>query len=92
MQRPFRLSDTSRGPRRDVADELRFHLEMRTREFVERGLSPEEAERAALASFGDVAAVEAECVDVRERSRRPCRRRTGCRRRRTSRSSTSRGP
>ena len=65
MPRSFRLSDSRPDPRRDVEDEIRFHLEMRTREFIERGMSPEEARRAAGASFGDVAAIEAECRDVR---------------------------
>lgn len=51
---------------RDVADELRFHLEMRTREFMEQGMSPEEARRAADAAFGDVAAIDAELRAGRE--------------------------
>ena len=41
------------------------HLDMRTREFIERGMSPEDARRAAAASFGDVEAIEAECRDER---------------------------
>src|SRR5438045_2909819 len=41
------------------------HLDMRRREFVERGRSPEDARRAAAASFGDVEAIEAECRDER---------------------------
>ena len=65
MPRSFRLSDSRSDPRRDVEDEIRFHLEMRAREYMERGMSPEDARRAAGASFGDVAAIEAECRDVR---------------------------
>ena len=61
MKRSFRFAHS----RRDVADEIGFHLEMRTREFIERGMSPDEARRAAAASFGDVAAIEAECRDER---------------------------
>jgi predicted permease len=38
----------------EVAGELTFHLEMRVREFVAAGMTPEEARRAALARFGDV--------------------------------------
>ncbi|MFL5616408.1 MAG: ADOP family duplicated permease [Gemmatimonadaceae bacterium] len=57
MPRSFRFTHS----RRDVTDEIGFHLEMRTREFIERGMSPEDARRAAAASFGDVAAIEAEC-------------------------------
>ncbi|MFL5582295.1 MAG: ADOP family duplicated permease, partial [Gemmatimonadaceae bacterium] len=66
MKRSFRLSDSAPDARRDVADELRFHLDMRTKEFEERGMSPEDARRAAVASFGDPEAVAAECRTVRE--------------------------
>ena len=65
MRRIFRLTDSRPDPRRDVADEIDFHLEMRTREYIERGLSPDDARRAASASFGDVAAIQAECRGVR---------------------------
>ncbi|HEX7122812.1 MAG TPA: ABC transporter permease, partial [Gemmatimonadaceae bacterium] len=41
----------------DVEDELRFHLEMRRRDFEERGLPPDQAEHAALQRFGDVARI-----------------------------------
>jgi putative ABC transport system permease protein len=61
MKRSFRFTHS----RHDVADEIGFHLEMRTREFIERGMSPEDARRAAAASFGDVEAIEAECRDER---------------------------
>ena len=61
MKRSFRFTHS----RRDVADEIGFHLEMRTREFIERGMSPDDARRAAAASFGDVDAIEAECRDER---------------------------
>ena len=57
MPRAFRVINS----KREVSDEIAFHLEMRTREFTERGMSPEEARRAAAASFGDVAAIEAAC-------------------------------
>jgi len=56
-KRSFRLSDSRPDARRDVDDELAFHLEMRTREFVEQGFSEEEARRKAAASFGDVGAI-----------------------------------
>jgi hypothetical protein len=60
MKRSFRLSDSKPDPRRDVSDELRFHIEMRTQEFIEQGMSAEDARRAALAAFGDVGEIEAE--------------------------------
>jgi len=34
-------------------DEIRFHVEMRAREFVSAGLAPEEAQRKAIALFGN---------------------------------------
>ena len=66
MPRSFRFGNSTR----DVADEITFHLEMRTREFIERGMSPDEARRAAAVSFGDVAAIEAACRAERERRAR----------------------
>ena len=51
--------------RRSVADqvdeELDFHLEMVTRELVERGQSEQEARAEAVRRFGDLAAVGASC-------------------------------
>src|SRR3954464_2783833 len=75
MKRTFRLSDTRPDARRDVGDEIRFHLDMRVNELVERGMTREEASREARRHLGDVAAIEAECRDVRavrtrERGRR----------------------
>jgi putative ABC transport system permease protein len=61
MKRSFRFAHS----RHDVADEIGFHLEMRTREFIERGMSPDDARRAAAASFGDIDAIQAECRDER---------------------------
>jgi predicted permease len=75
MKRTFRLSDTRPDARRDVSDEIRFHLDMRAQELVEQGMSREEAWREARRQFGDIAAIEAECRDerrarARERGRR----------------------
>ena len=54
MKKSFRLSDTVPNAKRDVDDELAFHLEMRKREFMEQGMSEEEARARAAESFGDV--------------------------------------
>ncbi len=43
---------------RDLSDELRFHVEMRTRENIAAGMSPEEARYAALRAFGNVSLVK----------------------------------
>jgi len=59
-KRSFRLSDTKPDAKRDVDDEVAFHLEMRTREFIEQGMSPDEARRKAAASFGDVQAIRSD--------------------------------
>jgi putative ABC transport system permease protein len=75
MKRILRPSDIRPDRKREVGDELRFHLEMRTREFVEQGMSPEEGRRAAQASFGDVAAITAELEVARaDRDRERARR------------------
>jgi putative ABC transport system permease protein len=75
MKRSFRLSDSKPNPRRDVSDELQFHLEMRTQEFIEQGMSPDEARRAALAAFGDVSDIEAALRTERTQRAREHRRR-----------------
>src|SRR6185503_11856837 len=62
-KRTFRLSDSRPDPKRDVDDELAFHLEMRTREFIDQGMSPDEARRRAAASFGDVQSIR---TDLRQ--------------------------
>lgn len=59
----------------DVDDELRFHLEMRAREYEARGMDPGEAQRATLERFGDVERIggELRAHDLRrarERNRR----------------------
>src|SRR5918993_2993924 len=49
----------------ELDDELSFHLDKEIEENVRRGMSPEEARRAALRSFGGVERVKEECRDVR---------------------------
>lgn len=39
---------------RDMADEMRFHVEMEAAELVRRGMAPDEAERIARATFGGI--------------------------------------
>ncbi|HTJ22187.1 MAG TPA: ABC transporter permease [Gemmatimonadaceae bacterium] len=65
MKRVFRSAAVRPDASRDVRDEIQFHIEMRTREFIEQGLSPEDARRAALAAFGDTVAVDAELSSAR---------------------------
>src|SRR3954463_16398118 len=47
-------------PADDISDEVRFHLEMREREAVRVGRSPEQAAADARQRFGDVGALVSE--------------------------------
>ncbi len=60
------------GPRAvdDVDDELQFHFEMRVRDFMNRGLSEEEARAAVLRRLGNIAGVRAQCVAITSRRER----------------------
>ena len=53
-----------RDPRMDAADEVRFHIEMRTRDHVARGMTPEGARRAAEAEFGNPQTVVDEVANI----------------------------
>ena len=50
---------------REVEAELRFHIEMRTRANIEQGMRPDDAQRAALQSFGDFERVRNNCCEIR---------------------------
>ncbi|HEV8497242.1 MAG TPA: ABC transporter permease [Gemmatimonadaceae bacterium] len=63
-----------RDPRRDVDDEIRFHIEMRVRDLVARGMASDEARRIAERDFGDARAVRAETLRIDERMLRRERR------------------
>jgi len=65
MRRVFRIFGT-RQIRREVDDELAFHLEMRTQRLIEGGMSRDAAEREALRQFGDVNGVRDNCVSMDE--------------------------
>ena len=57
----------------EVREEIRFYLEERAQEFVEEGMEPGEAWKAALEAFGDVGRIEAEVrgwAKTRETKRR----------------------
>ena len=68
--RAFRILLFRPNVRDEVREEIEFYLEMRAGELVDRGMSPEEARRAALAAFGDPARVEAKTVEMAKRLRR----------------------
>ena len=54
----------------DVDDELRFHIEMRTREYVAKGLTPERARAAALDRLGHISTAREQCVVIGEERER----------------------
>jgi len=54
----------------EVDEELAFHIEMRTRELVDRGVDPRIAREMVLARLGDVGHLKRTCVDLgRKRDR-----------------------
>ena len=57
-------------PKPDVEAELSFHVEMRIRELVEQGETPERARYMALQRFGDFDRTREACVAINQRRRR----------------------
>jgi len=49
----------------EVETELRFHIAMRARANVEQGMRPDDAQRAAVQSFGDFERVKNDCCEIR---------------------------
>ena len=60
------------GPRAeaDVDDELRFHIEMRVRDYIAQGMTEEEARAATARRLGDLATNRAECLTITTRRQR----------------------
>ena len=56
-----------RDPRRDVEDEIQFHLEARVADLIAKGLSSEAARRRAEAEFGDARAIREETMAIDQR-------------------------
>ena len=54
-----------REAKREIDEELRFHLEQRTAENLAAGMSPEEAAREARKRFGNVQSIREECRETR---------------------------
>ncbi len=63
-RRPFRLALGAKHLKRDVDQEIEFHIAMRTQALVAQGLDAETARARAVAQFGDSAAVREECVTI----------------------------
>lgn len=54
-------------PQRDVDDELAFHIAMRVEEFRRAGMTPDDAELAAMQRFGSMGQVREECRELGRR-------------------------
>jgi len=50
---------------REVEDELQFHIELRTRDNIAAGMSPEDAVADAMRRFGDLENIRAVCEEIR---------------------------
>jgi predicted permease len=57
----------------EVDEELAFHLEMRTRELIDRGVEPATARQMAAARMGDVRRLRRTCVDLGRKREREMR-------------------
>jgi hypothetical protein len=51
---------------REINDELQFHLEMRTRDNIECGMTQEDAVADAMRRFGDFDHIRTECEEIRK--------------------------
>src|SRR6266481_2316895 len=51
---------TRRQAQNDIERDIQEHIEMETRDNIERGMSPDEARFAALRKFGNVARIQEE--------------------------------
>jgi len=65
IRRGFRALFRKEQLDREMDEEMRFHLEMRTRQNVQAGMEPEEARYAALRSFGGMEQVKEVCRELR---------------------------
>ncbi len=67
---PLRLRSFFRSDQVDqeMKEELRGHLEQQIRENIAKGMSPEDARRAALLAIGGLAQIEQQCRDAHGKS------------------------
>lgn len=65
-----------RDPAQEVDEELGFHMEQRTRDYIDRGMSPEAAREASARRFGDVARVRSASASLLASERAAEERRT----------------
>ncbi len=65
FRRPGAL-DRSERVDREVENELRFHIELRTRDNIAAGMAPEDAAADAMRRFGDFDHVRTMCQEIKE--------------------------
>ncbi|MEO6236426.1 MAG: ABC transporter permease [Vicinamibacterales bacterium] len=54
----------TRDPRQEFDEELKFHIEQRTRDYIAKGMSSEAAREAATQRLGDVSGVREACTSM----------------------------
>jgi putative ABC transport system permease protein len=69
IRRILRISWTDEAMRRDVRDEIHFHIEARVEELVGLGMSPRAARERAESEFGDIRGSERELLAIDRRRR-----------------------
>ena len=75
LRRIFRFPWRTGGQIEDEVDaELRFHLDRRTEELIDQGMTPEAARREAVRQFGDLAYTKQYCCALAERTELKVRR------------------
>ena len=52
-------------PNREIDDELQFHIERQTEEYIAAGMAPQEARRKAVVAFGGIESVRAQSHEQR---------------------------
>jgi putative ABC transport system permease protein len=73
-RRSFRLHLRGGTVERDVDEEIAFHVETKTEELIEQGMSPSAAREEALRCFGDLQGVRRSCLEIGRRRQRGRRR------------------
>jgi hypothetical protein len=56
----------SKADAREIEDELRYHIEMRARDNIAAGMTPEDAMSDAMRRFGDFDQIQAVCEEIRK--------------------------
>ena len=60
----LRLRTTKDSVESEVEEEFRFHIDMQTYNYEDRGISPEQSRAMAEARFGDLQKIKTECVRI----------------------------